>query len=269
MKKVILLPPKREYKYNNDNEILNSGFVGKLHTNIIDYRFFEVQNFNTPIAVIIYNPYNLNQKILDLLSELEVCIISTKNISESINIDIYLEDEGVNPERPNFEVILEKGILTAKEMIKNCLSENLHKQHLTLQPPRPKIIIYTDDDTSIENYFYLLNIIQSETKANPELEISVLTNESIMTGLHRGMNKIFLPNCLFTKKGIGLLPLQDSIISTNGLTYEVKDWQTKWGSSNVSTSNETDEDNFEIIVHEGSIVFTAELTVDNFTLLKN
>jgi len=75
------------------------------------------------------------------------------------------------------------------------------------------------------------------------------------------MNVILFPKKLFTKKGIGLLPLEKSVISTRGFQWDVNDWQTSFGHNNLSTSNEFVKDEVKIYVEKGNVIFTAEISI--------
>jgi hypothetical protein len=198
-----------EYMYTDNNK--------KVNKTIIDYRFFEVHNFNTPIVVFINNNH-IEKKLLQLFNELEICIITTETdremLKDYVHVDDYIEDTG-----DYFSNII-KGIRKSFG-ISRGLIDNMGKT--AIQRPKPKVIIYTDDDGCISKYFFLINTLLQESADNPDIEVSVLTNDSLMTPLNKGMNILFFPKNLFTRKGVGLLPTSAKAanLSTNNFVWEV------------------------------------------------
>jgi hypothetical protein len=180
-------------------------------SNIIDYRFFEVHNFNTPVVLFIYTN-SANHKLLKLFDELEIFILATKsNKLGPINVDDYIE------EGEDYHSTLTSGIEKGVTVIQYLLDQ-MGKS--TIKRPHPKLLIYTDDEDCVPCYFTLFNIIHNYSNKYPDIELTFITNDSILTTLRSGMNTLFFPTSLFTKKGIGLLPIsQKANLSTSCLYY--------------------------------------------------
>jgi thiamine pyrophosphokinase len=98
------------------------------------------------------------------------------------------------------------------------------------------------------------------------IDFIIFTDENIFFPLNSGMNKIFVPDIIFTRRGVGLLPMEKSIISTKGLKWDVNNWETSFGK-NISTSNEFENDEIDIYVENGCMMLSAEIDTDNIPFL--
>jgi thiamine pyrophosphokinase len=99
--------------------------------------------------------------------------------------------------------------------------------------------------------------------------------------LNDNMNYLIFPEELITKKGIGILPFEKSVISTRGLKWDVSNfyyfyyhhyyfkcffifilliekWETSLGG-NLTICNEIENGDCKIFVEKGKVYFTAEL----------
>lgn len=80
--------------------------------------------------------------------------------------------------------------------------------------------------------------------------------------LAKGDNLIHLPREAFGP-ACGLIPVgAPSVITTNGLVWDVTDWETRFGGR-VSTSNMLKEEVVRVSTKE-PVLFTVEIQADNF-----
>jgi hypothetical protein len=224
--------------------------------NVLDFRYFDVQNFQKNIILSININFSyIDKKLLKLFEEIEATIIYPKNDednSESENekkleVDIfstYIEKIGLSIEN-------------AKKTIKNKL--NIKESEIIL-------FLYIDIDYN-NIFFEILNLLH--TLKNDPVKIFIINNNSILCPLKSGMNNIYLSNSLFTTKGIGLLPLEESIISTRGLRWDVTDYKTKFSTKDVSTSNETCDEGslFNVFINNGYILLSLEIDSDKINFI--
>jgi hypothetical protein len=232
-----LLKNKKEGKFSSSN---------KIH----DFRFFDLQNYNSKVLVFI-NHKNPNQNIMKLLKEISSTIINAENLSENKYSENLSEMEQ--------EIIILDSIMDSREI--NSLKISLQSN--------PKVIIYLDTEKIDLEVFLILHILK-KFKNSPKfqnLDIIIMSDETIIFPLHPGMNTIFLSRSLFTKHGLGLIPLEKSSISTKGLRWDVSKWETNFGFANLSTSNEFLDEESQVIVESGSLVITAEIDPDNIVFL--
>lgn len=96
-------------------------------------------------------------------------------------------------------------------------------------------------------------------KAMPGIgDLYLITPESLIFVLGKGSNRIStsLNLGLFTPN-VGIIPIaRPSVITTNGLEWDVHDWPTEFGGQ-VSTSNHIVADNVEVTTTE-HVLFTME-----------
>ena len=92
-----------------------------------------------------------------------------------------------------------------------------------------------------------------------QADVYLLTPESIIFLLHKGLNKITTPvgpNLL--GENIGIIPVgRPSVITTHGLEWDVTDWPTEFGVQ-VSTSNHIRNEVVEVETLE-RVLFTVEI----------
>jgi hypothetical protein len=226
--------------------ILKNKMEGKfsLNNHIHDLRFFDVQNFNSIITAFIHHK-KPNEKILKLLTEIKCRIV---------NVIGKNEDEEMNT--------LETEMFTLEKIIN---SDEITSIPVTLQN-NPKVIIYLDGEADDLETIIILNFFKKFKKNFLNIDLMILTDDSLTFPLHSGMNAVFLSRSLFTKKGIGLLPLEKSVISTKGLRWDVSKWETNFGG-NVSTSNEFLDEESSIVVESGNVVFSAQIKPENIIFL--
>ena len=93
-------------------------------------------------------------------------------------------------------------------------------------------------------------------------DIYLVTPESIIFLLHRGTNVIHTPRGpKQLGESIGIIPMgRPSIITTKGLEWDVKDWQTEIGGQ-ISTSNHIRAGKVTVTTTE-PVLFTVELAQD-------
>lgn len=118
-------------------------------------------------------------------------------------------------------------------------------------------------------FFDILNLIFIKVKYEKNRKIFLISNDSILIPLNLGMNLVYLSENLFTKKGVGLLPLSKANFSTKGLKWDVDNYISEFGSFNVSTSNEFKENEANIYVFSGYILLTLEINLDCIKNTKN
>lgn len=201
--------------------------------NIIDLRFFDMKSATTKLIVMVLNP-NPDPQLMKMFNELEVTMI----YSPCMNTQEY-------------EAALNKSLqeeLRALDILRSSSCIN---------------VIYYVRDVEIELMYSVFNFLTRKKDSDlSRVHHIFLTDESICVKLNEGLNNIYLPQSLFTKKGIGLLPISRSIVTTRGLRWDVKDYHTQFGSEDVSTSNELIDNEGQIYVHEGTLLFTAELNTN-------
>ena len=83
-----------------------------------------------------------------------------------------------------------------------------------------KIVLYLPFDDICQFYKYM-TLQQSYQNSYPSIQLILMFKESIVCKLFKGSNIIYLPICLLTRKGVGLLPISKSKISTKGLKWNV------------------------------------------------
>lgn len=89
-----------------------------------------------------------------------------------------------------------------------------------------------------------------------------ISESTIFKLLSLGMHNVYLSD-IFSGKGIGLIPLTESILSTKGLKWNLDKTPTRVGGDLLSTSNQVDDSNFDniinIFVESGEIIIAFEL----------
>jgi hypothetical protein len=214
---------------------------------IVNYRIFDLQNSNENIYV--YNLHiNPNQKLLSLFSQANFKYIN------------------LLPEYTKGENIIDMSVNEKEAYLLDCAEKLLEDLSIRKESERMEHIFYLDFEENDIYLFIILNFLKKIEKNNLHGKVTIVTNKSIMCVLSPGMNTILFSDNLFTKKGLGLLPLQKSIISTKGLRWDVQDWETDLGSLNLSTSNEFVEDECSIFIHSGCIAFTAEININKYNI---
>lgn len=97
------------------------------------------------------------------------------------------------------------------------------------------------------------------SKTEFQADIYLLTPESIIFLLHKGLNKIITPvTPSLLGENVGIIPLgKSSVITTHGLEWDVTDWPTEFGVQ-VSTSNHIKGNAVEVKTTE-RVLFTVEI----------
>ena len=87
----------------------------------------------------------------------------------------------------------------------------------------------------------------------------LITPESIIFLLHKGLNKIHTPMGLYLlAENVGIIPIaKPSVITTQGFEWDVKDWSTEFGAQ-ISTSNHIRNEFVQVETTE-RVLFTVEL----------
>lgn len=90
-------------------------------------------------------------------------------------------------------------------------------------------------------------------------DLYLVTPESILFLLHRGLNRIHTPMASgLLGENIGIIPLaRPSKITTKGLEWDVQDWETELGKQ-ISTSNHIRSEVVEVTTTD-RVLFTLEL----------
>jgi hypothetical protein len=81
--------------------------------------------------------------------------------------------------------------------------------------------LYFDTEKYSLDFFVYLNFIYINFYKYQNIITTIITDYSVVSCLNPGMNKIYISNSLFTKKGVGLLPISKSIISTKGFKWDI------------------------------------------------
>lgn len=90
-------------------------------------------------------------------------------------------------------------------------------------------------------------------------DLFLVSEDGVTFLLPKGVNNIDSPKAVFGP-ACGILPVGlPSVITTKGLMYDIKDWETSFGTK-VSTSNYLEEDSIKIETKE-PVVFTVEVNV--------
>lgn len=261
--RVCLIPLKKEFKLKEDvhdemEYLLKNKKEGKNYSNyssnkIHDFRFFDVQNYNSKCLVFV-NHKNPNKNLMKIFAEISTKIIYADQlvkISENNHIQNLLEMEK--------EIFILESILESPEITSLPISLQNNS----------KVIIYFDTEKIDLEVFLILNFLTKFKNSSNfrNLDIIMISDTTIIFPLHSGMNTIFLSRSLFTKYGLGLIPLEKSSISTKGLRWDVSNWETDFGSDHLSTSNEFLDEESKIIVESGSLVISAEINPENIFFL--
>ena len=138
--------------------------------------------------MLIYKNFNDN--------EIKMMISSQEYIKVDINKDIFVAG-------------IEKGI-----EILNIETEGLNVK------TSPKLILYLNYEEIDELYCYMSQLYNFH-KLQPNIQLILLFDNSIMFPLNIGMNIIYLPDNVFSKKGVGFYPIKSSVISTKGFEWDV------------------------------------------------
>jgi hypothetical protein len=250
----------KTYKYNINNDediklVKNEQFSKSIHVH--DFRLFDSKIHNDMIYLLVFNK-KANQNILKLFSELDVII---RNVEVDNNNSYTLDNEQTKHFSKNeYEHILEHNLHKCLEEINN----SPYNHNNTSTSKKVKIIFYIDFNNSDLEIFYILNffIKNVDFGIKNNFKIIFLSDENMLIKLGPGMNYIYISENLFTKKGVGLLPVKNSIISTKGLMWDVQDWKTSFGEVNLSTSNEFVDYECTVYVAEGNVFFSAEIDVN-------
>jgi len=92
-------------------------------------------------------------------------------------------------------------------------------------------------------------------------DIYLITPESIIFVLEKGLNRIYTPvSPDLLAENVGIIPLgRPAVITTRGLEWDVTDWATEFGGQ-LSTSNHIRSGVVEVETSE-RVIFTVELAV--------
>lgn len=147
-----------------------------------------------------------------------------------------------------------------KDSVEEAIKEYVNITSILDPVSQNKCLLYITIDTDYNEveFFKILFLLQQE-KRN---DIIILSEKTAFTVISEGMNIIYLSD-LFTGKGIGLLPLSESKVSTKGLKWNLDQSITKIGGDMVSTSNQVESninDTIEIFLEYGFLILSFELT---------
>ena len=84
----------------------------------------------------------------------------------------------------------------------------------------PKLIVYLNYEEIDELYSYM-SLLKNYQLLYPNIQLFLMFENSFVFLLRKGMNLIYLPDTVFTKKGVGFYPTQNSIFSTKGFKWDV------------------------------------------------
>jgi hypothetical protein len=73
----------------------------------------------------------------------------------------------------------------------------------------------------IDELYNYMSLIYKFQSLHPYIQLILLFDNSIVFLLNIGMNVLYLPDNLFTGKGVGLYPIKKSVISTKGFEWDV------------------------------------------------
>lgn len=130
-----------------------------------------------------------------------------------------------------------------------------NKAHGSKTPPipRPEVAIFGSLGGRADQAFSQLHQLYAQREKPSKMlgDLYLVTRESIMFVLDKGWNSIVTPvGAGLLDRNVGIIPIaRPSVITTQGLEYDVTNWRTEFGSQ-VSTSN--------YIVASAVLVNTAE-----------
>ena len=163
------------------------------------------------------------------------------------------------------EISFASKLLNFKEINKDSIEETI-KEYISITSnfdpvSQNKCLLYItiDSDYNEVEFFKILFLLQ-QIKRN---DIIILSDKTAFSLISEGMNIIYLSDC-FSGKGIGLLPLSESKVSTKGLKWNLDQSITKVGGDMVSTSNQVESNinnTIEIYLEYGCLIISFELTL--------
>lgn len=84
---------------------------------------------------------------------------------------------------------------------------------------KSKFIMYLEEINN--NLFEIFSFIKQVKENVKYIDLIIIDEDNLLFKLDSLMNQIIFPDNLITKKGIGLLPIQKSCISTKGFRWDV------------------------------------------------
>ena len=133
------------------------------------------------------------------------------------------------------------------------------------QSASPDILVLGGLGGRVDQSLSVLHHLYKGPRLYPSGRIYLLTTSAITFLLTTGTHRIVVRDYLDTKKRlgkhIGILPLAGPVtITTEGLEWDVRDWETVIGGQ-LSTSNHVEEDVCTIKTN-GDVLFTIDLKED-------
>ena len=197
----------------------NKQLIDSLH--LIDLRFFDSKTYLIEKTFFILNSVNKNEMLRFILKDYHQISGDHEQIINLIHkhyvIDILLYENII-------ETQLEKNIvLTSSDIISSAIEKAIEifneKSHKNIILSSRIVINFPLDD--ISHIYRLMTLQQAYSISHPDIQIILMFKHSIVCKLFKGLNIIYLSNTIFTKKGVGLLPIKCSNISTEGLKWDV------------------------------------------------
>ena len=105
------------------------------------------------------------------------------------------------------------------QFIKSVL--NLEEKFQDFRYKKSKIILYSDIYIDLENLLCLFSFFKIIKSSFKFLDVILMNEDNIFFKLDNLMNHIIIPNILFSKKGIGILPIKKSCICTKGFKWDI------------------------------------------------
>ena len=243
------LDTSKKFFFNKNSEeelieiknYISSKKESQISLTIIDFRIFDNNMSFEKVYFLIINK-SPNKKLINYFKQMKY---DSKYIEELMPTNLKDEYESFS--------INEKNNINLQYV--ETYIENINSSD------KSKLILYMDIESNDMSLFLLLNFFKKLNNKSIN-KVTVLTNNSIICLLGKGMNSVILSEVFFTGLGVGLLPLEKSKISSKGLKWDLTDWETNFGSINLSTSNQILDSSCNIFVHYGCIAFTAEINLN-------
>jgi len=132
------------------------------------------------------------------------CRISSKEYLISI-LSVFLNEDNLFFQKLALDFIC--GMLILEENFPNFKSK------------KTKFFMYFDEFSS--NIFEIMSFLKKIKENFIYIDLIIIDNNSILFKLDSCLNHIIFPSNFLSKKGVGLLPIDRSVISTKGLKWDV------------------------------------------------
>ena len=132
------------------------------------------------------------------------------------------------------------------------------KQTFLAKPDVSNIIVVGSISGRVDQGIGLLSEMLREQRAHPDVRFWLFSDDSISFVLHKGTSVIHTPlEEGLISANIGILPIfGPAHISTDGLEWNVNDWETSMGGR-LSTSNHIVEDKISVTT-DADVLFTVQ-----------